>query len=53
LYAKKEINEAINLVNWESEDDLSLMHISTCITYAGVSQAFGTVNKIYAAFALG
>jgi len=40
-------------VDWESVADLSLTHISSCITFAGVSQAFGTINKIYAAFALG
>jgi hypothetical protein len=50
---KKGINPAINLVGRECVDDLSLMHISTCFTYAGVSQTFGAINRIYTAFEIG
>jgi hypothetical protein len=49
---KKGINPAINLVGRECVDDLSLMHISISFAYAGVSRAFGTINRIYPAFAL-
>jgi len=30
-------------------DDVSLRHISICLTSAGVSQEFETINRFYAA----
>jgi hypothetical protein len=50
---KKGISLAIYMWSGEYVDNLSLTHISTRFTYAGVSQKFDSINRIYTEFSLG